>query len=193
MLRTKLIAAVATVVVAGPAFAGSYAPAPAEPVVMTPAPAPVYTGGDWTGAYGGISLGYGDYDFDPSSSDGMIYGLHAGYDHDFGSFVLGGELEYQAHDFDTDAGFSSDSATRLKLRAGYDAGNTLIYAVAGGVNVDSNMGDDTGYTVGLGAEYKVTDKVSVGAEYLYDDISDFNDSGEDYTGNSISARVNYRF
>lgn len=193
MLRNKVIAAVATVVVAGPAFAGAYAPAPAEPVVMAPTPAPVYTGGDWTGAYGGLSLGYGDFDAGNDSSDGMIYGLHAGYDYDFGSFVLGGEVEYQEHDFDSTGGLDSDSTTRLKVRAGYDAGTTLIYGVAGGVQADTNMGSETGYTVGVGAEYKVTDNVSLGAEYLYDDVSDVDGAGTDYSGNSISARVNYRF
>lgn len=193
MLRNKIIAAVATVVVAGPAFAGSYAPAPAEPVVMVPAAAPVYTGGDWTGGFGGLSLGWGDFDAGTGSSDGTVYGVHAGYDYDFGSYVMGGELEYQKNDFDSVAGASSDSATRLKVRAGYDAGNTLVYGVAGAVNADTNFGNDTGYTVGLGAEYKVTENVSLGAEYLYDDISDINGSGNDYTGNSVVARVNYRF
>lgn len=192
MLRYKAIAAVATATLAAPAFAGSYAPAPAEPVVVTPAPV-VYSGSNWTGAYGGVDLGWGDYDLNSTNNDGMVYGLHGGYDYDFGSFVLGGEVQYQANDFSNKNGFDLDSQTRLKARFGYDAGSTLVYATAGGVWADSNIGSDNGYTLGVGAEYKVSDHVSVGAEYLYDDISNFKDTGNDFTANTVAARVNYRF
>ncbi|NIZ08257.1 outer membrane protein [Pseudooceanicola sp. HF7] len=194
MLRTKIIAATAaTCALAAPAFAGSMNPAPADPVVPAPV-VPVYsTGADWTGGYVGLNMGYGDLSAGSASSDGLVYGIQGGYDHDFGNFVLGGELEYQGNDISSSNGLSLDNTMRAKLRAGYDAGPALIYGVVGAVNADSNVGSDTGYTVGLGAEYMVTDTVSVGAEYLYDDISDFNDSGTDYTGNTVTARVNYRF
>ncbi|QPM90756.1 outer membrane protein [Pseudooceanicola algae] len=195
MLRTKILAATAaTCAMAVPAFAGSMDPAPAEPIVVAPAPiVPAYTGNDWTGGYIGLNLGYGDYDAGSASNDGMVYGIQGGYDHDFGNFVLGGELEYQANDFDSTGGVDLDSATRAKLRAGYDAGPALIYGVVGAVNADSNLGSDTGYTLGAGVEYMVTDTVSVAGEYLYDEISDFNGTGSDYSANTVSARVNYRF
>ncbi len=192
MLRNKIIAAFAVSAVAAPAFAGSMDPAPVQPVVTTPAPAPVYMGNDWTGAYAGLNLGYGDAEAGGASNDGLLYGAQVGYDHDFGNFVMGGELEFQGNDYSSNA-FSLDNSMRLKARAGYDAGPALLYGVAGAVRADSNIGSDTGYTVGLGAEYMLTETVSVAGEYLYDDISDFNGTGNDYSSNSINARVNYRF
>lgn len=192
MLRTSIIAAVAATAVAGPVFAGSYEPAPVEPVIATPAPAPVYTGSDWTGGYVGGSLGYGDLKADGDSGDGTVYGLQGGYDYDFGSFVLGGELDYQASDVSI-SGVDVDSMTRLKLKAGYDAGPALIYGVVGAARADTDLGDDTGWVYGAGVDYKVSEKVSVGGEYLYHQIDDFNGTGTDLEGGTLSARVNYRF
>ncbi|WP_163848927.1 outer membrane protein [Pseudooceanicola aestuarii] len=193
MIRSLATALAASTALAAPAFAGSANLAPADPVVPAPAPAPVYNTTDWTGAYGGLSLGYGDFDAGTADGDGEVYGLHGGYDHDFGTFVLGGELDYQSGDFDTTGGVDVDDITRLKLRAGYDAGDALLYGVVGAASANTNMGSDEGYVAGLGAEYRVTNQVSVGGEYLYHEFNDFNGGGTDVTANTFSARVNYRF
>ncbi|MGI3163642.1 outer membrane protein [Pseudooceanicola sp. 200-1SW] len=197
MLRTSMIAAVAAAAVAGPALAGSYQPAPADPVVPAPAPAPVFSGSDWTGAYAGASLGYGELDADlpgggSDDADGSLYGLQVGYDYDFGTFVLGGELDYSATDLDF-SGVDVDSLTRLKIRAGYDAGQTLIYGVAGAAHAETDLGDDNGWLLGVGADYKLTDNVTVGGEYVYHQFDDFDDTGVDIDGSTLAARVNYRF
>ena len=197
MLRKTMIAAVAVSAVAAPAFAGSYQQAPADPVVPAPAPAPVFSGSDWTGAYAGASLGYGDLTADTPTAgdvdaDGTVYGLQAGYDYDFGTFVLGGELDYSATDLDFN-GTDLDSITRLKVRAGYDAGQTLVYGVAGAAHAESDLGDDNGWILGVGADYKLTDDVTVGGEYLYHQFDDFDDTGVDIDGSTLAARVNYRF
>lgn len=192
MIRKIALAAAATTALTAPAFAGSMSPVPADPVPMAPVPAPVTYGGDWTGGYAGIDLGYGDVDAGGTNADGALYGVHAGYDYDFGNFVLGGEFEYDGSNIEA-PGLSVDDVMRVKVRAGYDAGPALIYGVAGGARANTNLGDDTGYVVGLGAEYKVTDNVSVGGEYLYHDFKDFNSTGTDVSANTISARVNYRF
>lgn len=185
MSPIKTLAAASTVaLLSAPAFAGSYtAPAP-EPVV--PAPAPVMMSSDWTGAYAGASLGWGSLEVNNFDDDGMAYGFHAGYDYDFGTFVLGGEAEYMARDL-WDNG-AADS-TRLKARLGYDAGPALIYGVLGGTMIDSQWG----YNVGVGGEYMMTDTVSVGAEYIYDEVSDFDDGPNTLSGSTLAARVNYRF
>lgn len=193
MLRNTMIAAVAVTAVAGPALAGSYEPAPAEPVVATPAPAPAYTGSDWTGAYAGGQLGYGDLEAGDTDGDGTIYGAQAGYDYDFGSFVLGGELAYSGVEDDFFEAGDVDSLTHLKLRAGYDAGPALIYGVVGGAHMETDAGDDNGYVLGVGTDYKVTDTITVGGEYLYHKFEDFDDSGVDVDGGTLAARVNYRF
>lgn len=192
MIRSIATAFAATTAFAAPAFAGSASPAPADPVI--PAPAPVYAPtSDWTGGYGGLSLGFGDVDVGGDTGDDAVYGLHGGYDYDFGQFVLGGELDYQATNITTGGGVDIDDVTRLKLRAGYDAGPALLYGVVGAASAGTSVGSDEGYVAGLGAEYKVTDTVSVGGEYLYHEFNDFNGSGADVTANTISARVNYRF
>lgn len=193
MFRNMMIAAVAAGSVAGPAFAGAYDEAPAEPVVTTPAP--VYTAGtDWTGGYVGGQLGYGNFDVDGVENDGAVYGVQGGYDYDFGSFVLGGEVDYSGAEDGVLDGTDLNSMTRLKMKAGYDAGPALLYGVVGAAFADSEaQGSDNGIVYGVGADYMVTDTVSVGAEYLYHEFDDFNGSGSDINAGTLAARVNYRF
>ncbi|SER96821.1 Opacity protein [Tranquillimonas rosea] len=194
-------------VVAGtPVFAGGMTPAPADPVVQPSQPAPVVpVTGDWTGAYVGAELGYGDItaenDGGDADGDGVIGGLTAGYDRDFGNFVLGAGVDYDFADIDLEADGtevgSLDSVARLKVRGGYDLGSTLIYATGGAAYADAEIGgedySDTGYFVGLGADYKVTDSVTVGGEVLYHQFDDFDDTGTDVEATTAQARVTYRF
>ncbi|SLN74519.1 hypothetical protein PSM7751_04166 [Pseudooceanicola marinus] len=184
---TKILplAASAIALAAAPALAGSYSePTPEAPVAV--APAPVMMSEGWTGAYAGVNLGYGDLDRNCCDLDGTAYGLQVGYDYDFGTWVAGGEIEYQANDMASNRAYDS---LRLKGRLGYDLGETLVYGVAGSTYIM----DDWGYAVGLGAEYMLTDTVSVGGEYIYEQIDDFNGGSDDLTANSLAARVNYRF
>ncbi|SPJ25901.1 outer membrane protein [Palleronia abyssalis] len=223
---------------AGSAYAGGVTPAPVEPMVMTPAP--VVMSNDWTGGYAGLSLGYGgvnvdgdvfaDLDDDDDDDDeddlinfdidgdGVIGGAFAGYQYDFGNFVLGGELDLNAAnldfddddffgddlnvDFDDDGdtddgGASFDQIHRLKLRAGYDAGNTLIYGVVGAAYAEAEIFDedysDTGYVLGAGVDYKVAPNVTVGGEVLYHEWNDFDDTGADFDATTVQARVAYQF
>lgn len=184
----------ATSLIGTAAFAGNLA----DPVIETP-PAPVYQapvslGGDWTGAYGGLNLGYGDVDgTGTADGDDMTYGLHLGYDYDFGRFVMGGELEYDKADIDLNGAASTDSVTRLKLRGGYDLGRTLIYATAGAAKLDSSIGSDTGEFVGLGVAYQVTDRFTVGGEVLEHRFDDIGGSGVDADATTFNLRGSLRF
>ncbi|WP_375691608.1 outer membrane protein [Pseudooceanicola sp. LIPI14-2-Ac024] len=191
MFRTLAFAATTGAIVAAPAFAGSPAPAPIEPAPIAPAPI-ITPASDWTGGYGGVQLGYGDFDLGGASGDGLVGGVQLGYDYDFGSWVLGGEFDYTGADVSV-GGADVDSVMRVKARLGYDAGRTLIYATAGGARADTSLGDDTGWVAGVGAEYKVMENVSVGGEYLYHKFDDFNGTGSDLEANTFSAKVNYRF
>ncbi len=95
---------------------------PAAPVAPVEA-APVTLNGDWTGFYAGLQLGYLDADATGGlEADDTTYGIHLGYDYDFGQFVLGGELDYDATSAEFAPGVEIDSVTRAKLRFGYDAG-----------------------------------------------------------------------
>lgn len=83
------------VVVPGMALAGGPAAPDMEPAPVAPAPE-ARPSQDWTGFYLGGQIGQTNSDFIGGSgatiSDGNTetYGLHAGFNHDFGSWVLGG-------------------------------------------------------------------------------------------------------
>lgn len=149
--------------------------------------------GDWTGGYVGLNLGFADLEAGATEADGGFYGLTAGYDYDLGDWVVGAGIDYDRLDINL-GGSNVDSAARLKVRAGYDLGDGLIYGTAGAVRVDvAGLGDDTGYFVGAGYEHKVTEQISVGGEVLYHDISNFNGSGTDVEATTFAAKVNFRF
>ncbi len=190
MILTASAAALTAAFAGAPAFAGNVAQAPADPVLAPVVPVVAST--DWTGGYAGLQLGYGDVDNAGTSGDGVIGGAFVGYNYDFGNYVLGGEFDASASDISV-GGIDVDSVYRLKLRAGYDAGPALIYAVAGGANVQTSAGDDSGYVAGLGVDYKVTDRVTVGGEYLYHNFDSFAGTGASADFNTFSARVAYNF
>jgi predicted porin len=174
-------------------FAGSLADPVPTPVTTAPAPY-VAPSTDWTGFYGGINLGRIDVDgTGGADGDDTSYGLHAGYDYDFGSYVLGGEVEYDKTDIDLNGAATVDNVARLKLKAGYDLGSTLIYATAGAARVDTSLGNDTGAFGGLGVAYQLTDQFTLGSEVLYHDFSDIGGSGVDANATTLGLRASFRF
>lgn len=175
------------------ALAGSADPAPVEAPVAVPAPVVSY-GGDWTGGY--VGLGLGNLDVDGSGTadgDDISYGIHGGYDYDFGRYVLGGEVEFDAADINLGGAATVDSVTRLKLRGGYDLGRTLIYATVGAARVDTSLGDDTGAFGGVGIAYQVNDRFYVGGEVLEHRFENIGGSGVNADATSVSLRGGIRF
>ncbi|MFG6500018.1 outer membrane protein [Sulfitobacter sp. 1A13191] len=199
MKRTTTIASIALIAssaFAGAASAGSLEDTTVEAPVFTPAPTPVAVDGDWTGFYTGLQVGQTDVDSDSGNLDGddTSYGFHAGYDYDFGKFVLGGELDYDKTDIDLGNGAGDvDSVARAKVKAGYDFGKTLVYATAGAARADTSVGDETGPFAGLGVTYKVTDRYTVGGEVLQHKFDDVGGTGEDLDATTISLRGSMRF
>ncbi len=194
---------------ASAAMAGNIEPAPVEPAL---APAPVtYSGSDWGGAYVGGQIGYGFGNFDlgaisPSDfdTDGVIGGLHVGYLWDLGDWVVGPELQYDFSDlsFNEASGSGSfDGIARLKMRAGYDLGRSLLYGTAGVAytNIDGISGipdidyDDPGYVVGLGYDYKLTENWALGAEYQHHIFDDFGADGNDLDFGTVHVRASFQF
>lgn len=168
--------------------------------VVEPAPAPIVTPvvtnvSDWSGFYAGLQYGQGDadvsFDGDSVSNDFDAYGLHAGYNRDFGQFVLGGELDYNRIDLD-DAG--EGDLVRLRGRAGYDLGRFLPYVTLGAAHVETDDLSDTAFTYGIGADFKVTERVTVGAEYTRQDFDGVNDvSSFDVDTDMVQVRASFRF
>ncbi|MEM6465591.1 MAG: outer membrane beta-barrel protein [Pseudomonadota bacterium] len=187
--------------VATSAWAGNpvfEAPAPA-PIEAAPAPlppAPVLP--DWTGAYVGGQIGLGQGEVGDTDADGLIGGVHAGYDYDFGALVVGGavDLDLAQIELDGDAG-EIDRVFRLKGRVGYDLGQALVYGTAGLAHAAAEVGgtdlDDTGAFYGLGLDYRVTDAWTVGAEVLRHSFDDFDDSGADVEVDTLQLRAGFRF
>ena len=184
---------VSTSLLASTAIAGNLAD-PVVETVATPVFEPAYAGGDWTGAYGGLNLGYGDVNGDGGADgDDTTYGLHLGYDYDFGRYVVGGELEYDKTDIDLNGAANADSVTRLKLRGGYDFGRTLVYATAGAAKLKTDIGDDTGEFIGVGVAYQVSERFTVGGELLEHRFDDIGGSGVDADATTFNLRGSFRF
>lgn len=135
---------------------------------------------DWSGAYGGLTVGKGDADvraffgFDLNFEyEGDAYGLFAGYNVQNGNIVYGGELAVQSANLSQGSAVESiDRLIDLKGRLGYSFGNALVYGVAGfsqnraaTTSSDAHSTGD-GYSYGLGAEVKLGERMFVGAEYL---------------------------
>ncbi|MCG3267573.1 outer membrane protein [Yoonia sp. I 8.24] len=188
---------------AGMASAGGLSE-PVETVAPTPvpvaAPTPMMHDGDWTGFYAGGQIGYGSVESDDLTDDieGATYGVHGGYMHDFGSWVLGAELDIDGTDAESSADdVEIDSIARAKLRVGYDAGDWLPYFTAGVAQAEVDFAgtdlSDTGSFAGLGAEYRVSDSLRVGGEVLQHQFDDFDGTGFDFDATTVAARVSFQF
>lgn len=130
-------------------------------------------------------------------SDGALAGVRAGYDFQFGSFVVGGQIEYSSINGAEDSvtGFSTtpasyiftrklDNLAAVRARVGYAYGPALIYATGGAARGDMTNtfftsngansftpgdrdGKADGYQAGGGVEYMLAPNFSVTGEYIY--------------------------
>ncbi len=153
--------------------------------------------GDWTGGYVGAQVGY--LDVEPSgglaSGDSVAGGVHAGYNYDFGDWIIGAEAEYDWSSAEIGGGAATvENVFRLKAKVGYDFGAAFGYAVAGGARAyTDNLGDDDGWLVGAGVAYEVTPQWVVSGELLYHEFSNYNGTGVDVDATSLNLRASFRF
>ena len=181
----------------------AFATAAATCAFATPALAQDMT---FTGPRIGVIAGYdgirpgstedSDIAGDDQTADGLLYGIDAGYDYDFGQAVVGAEAEISGstgkvtnETVDTDnLGYGRVKAGRdlyLGVRAGFKATPaTLIYAKGGYTNQrldliagdeDSETGDHfnlDGYRLGAGVEQKVGTNAYAKLEYRYSNYGD---------------------
>jgi outer membrane immunogenic protein len=206
MFRTLPIAILA-LASAGVAHAAGPAPSPADPVIVVePAAAPAPF---WEGFYVGGQIGYanGDFELDLDTFDdsSVIGGFTAGYLWSLGNgWYLGPEVQYDFADMtitDPDTGdtASFEEIARLKLIAGYEVGNGLLYGSAGlayasmdGIG-DFFDGSTSNYVLGLGYDWRIGDNWSVGGEYMYQSFDGIGSSGGDVDVNTIQVKAAYRF
>lgn len=202
MFRTTAIALLLAST-AGIAHAAGPAPEPIQPVIIA-APTPSWQGGYVGGqigyAYGDFSLDLGDFD-----NDSFIGGLTLGYLWSLGNgWYLGPEFQYDWADIsitdpDTNDTATFDNIARLKLIAGYELGNGMLYGSIGyaytsldGIG-DFFDGSSNGYVVGIGYDWKVADNWAVGGEYMYQAFDGIGAGGGDVDVNTIYLKATYRF
>jgi outer membrane immunogenic protein len=132
--------------------------------------------------------------YDPEMSGiGYGFGLKAGADYQWDSVVVGivGDWAFGDELADNDdpaqaTYMNMPNLATLRARAGYAAGNTLLYLTGGVAAAEIEFGgavgplgiDDSdtewvyGYAIGAGIEHAISESLTVGLEYLYIDLED---------------------
>lgn len=188
----------------------------ADLYVPTPDQAIVTASRDWTGFYIGVNAGYGSStashggsDTDNSELSGWLGGVQAGYNVQFDSVVLGVEADLSAagivegsdnDHFDDNDGING--LATLRGRLGFAVGDLLLYGTAGLAVASLDTYDEaqtmTGWVAGVGAEYMVTETVSLKAEYLYTnfgtvEVDGYGGDEFDIDGSAVRVGVNFHF
>lgn len=185
-----------------------------------PAPAPIQYDqvpvASWAGGYAGIQGGYtfSGEDEVPGNSidtDGFNGGVFGGWNGQSGMFVYGLEADIGYDGTDgTNAGITTEHGINGSLRARMGVAatdNILVYGTGGGaaanVEVSDGLTSDKntmlGWTAGVGADVKVTEKVFVRGEYRYTDLGkeDFALTGGatevDSTSNNFLLGLGFKF
>lgn len=195
-------------VVALAALASSAAVAadlPSRRMAVAPQPAPVFVAMNWSGFYVGGQLGWiqgqDKVSMVPAVAtwnqtyrdNAMIGGVHAGYNYQINSVVLGVQADANitgvSRSITTLGGNAIGGVARgreqyegsLVGRLGYSFGNAMIYGLGGvalanyevryttGANVAKFDDTRVGWTVGAGAAYKFAPNWSANVEYRYAD------------------------
>jgi len=183
------------------------------PVVVAVEPTPVVSAQvalyDWSGPY--VGIGYGRTSGDLSYNPGFAYNLNngsagsifAGYLVQNGSLVYGGELAYSRGNDTYAEGYpleNVDQMIDLKGRLGYAANNALFYGVLGysSIKYKEVLGGyrTNGINYGLGVDYAVSNRVTIGIEYLVrntDGSSQNLGQTANLDVNTVTLRLGYSF
>lgn len=182
---------------------------------------PVAEAFDWSGLYIGAHVGYGEANFDgclecTRSGDildageldlnGVVGGVHGGYNHQFGSFLLGieGDLTWTGFKDEGDAPNPTstleegdhhvgevDFLASVRGRLGFAFDRVLIFGTGGVAfteaewethqhgNDDKAKFNDMGWVAGGGAEWAAAENISFrleGLYYMFDDDKDISSS-----------------
>lgn len=165
-------------------------------LMISASASPLMAAEGWTGFYVGGQIGSIDTEMSyyglTATERSRTYGLLAGYNYSVGSnFVIGAELNCDRLDYST-MPFGSDVATRrIKARLGYDLGPVMLYGTYGYADIGDATGQtENGTSVSIGADYKATDSIIIGAELLRDSF-EYKTIELDIT--SVRLRVSYQF
>lgn len=198
----KYIALLTATVLSVPvaAMAGGMAAPVTEPMVIAVAPVMAHVSSDWAGFYTGVSLGFGHSYTSGMQQGGKLHvgGVNVGYRTDMGGLIVGGELSYNKDDINVSSTDNTiNNTTALKLIVGKSMGQTLIYGTAGVSRANAQIanvsGTDNGYTLGLGADYALNDKWTIGGEVASNRYFNFNNSAVTLKDTTVAMKVSYRF
>ena len=164
----------------------------------------------WAGPYLGGNLGYnwGSVSNNPTRPSGFMGGVQIGYNVQSGPLVIGLEGDLQLNGAENRfAGWKFENPWfgTMRGRIGYAMNNILIYGT-GGLAFGTLSGETAtqreshtaaGWTVGIGAEFGLTQNISAKIEYLYVDLSSsrFGITGmpNAYSAGMVRVGLNYRF
>lgn len=144
--------------------------------------------------------------------DGNAVGTSLGYNTSRSKRIFGGELRLLALDSESTVAVSSSTSYRLSLdnlidvrfRTGWmTSDNSMVYLAAGASRVDlqadflhtgsaggSYSTSDTGFNIGLGAEYDLSERVFTGMDYT---LRRFEFGTDELQLDTVSIRLGYRF
>ncbi len=173
---------------------------------------------NWAGFYAGVSIGSmgGDLPFLGDVTTGTYQlntsaitpGAFAGFNTQMGSLVMGAEFDVQGS-----TGSLKDSRSRsgayglnttfdAKARLGYDVGRFMPYVFVGATSQNGTAGDRKetyfayGINYGVGAEFKATEHIIIGAEYTQRSMTGYDanvSQNVPFSNHEISLRASYLF
>lgn len=176
---------------------------------------------DWSGFYAGLSYGKTSgtspiqpYVYDEGyQANGSAAGAFAGFRWNASDrVVMGLELALQGGvNVDESAGelgnadpYTLRNLTDIKLSVGMPVGKALVYGFGGVSSAALDTTNDdysgasgaSGVNYGLGVDYMVTDKMTVGAEFISRNMNGYTSGGnpDDISNvNSFSLRASFKF
>lgn len=171
----------------------------------------------WTGLYAGAQVGYqwSTVDWAQANSfdmDGLTGGVHVGYNWQVGQFVYGAEGQLNWTNADGSRSCSTGLCSAevnwggdIRARGGYAFDRAMVFGAAGlayssvQTETTGSKGDADlfGLTLGIGAEYAVTQNIIAGVEYKHtwygDDNVTSQITGADLSAGVLQARMSYKF
>jgi hypothetical protein len=123
---------------------------------------------------------------------GATYGAQVRRGLNLGSVVLGGQVSLQDIDPAPSVG-PTDARGNVRLQAGYDFGPAFGYGFVDGAQLQGGSGRDTGGAFGLGVEVPLTNRLSVGAEYMREDLGSFGGTTSVLDSDKVRLRASFRF
>lgn len=169
----------------------------------------------WTGFNVGVDVGYSlqsdetdparvPFCFNPecaAEGEGLIGGLFAGYNHQFGSFVAGVEGGYTYIDnlFEDAALVTVRDAWTVQAKLGYAIDRALVYGHLGGSYASTTSPTPGlsrsawGWVFGAGVDVAITDNIFTGIKYSHHTYDDFAGLPIDAQMNEFKLRTGYKF